>query len=267
MLTCTKLNGLAMALVALLATTMPVFAADCDDDAFDPTAMKSIEHLNDYLARTKEFRVAIDVAYDIVQDSGQKLEFGDTRVISVRRPAQMRVEDTDRDGSKTGIIFSGKEIVAYDIDAKVYARAPQPGDLDAALGHFVNDLGMHLAMEPILRGRLAKDAKTWAHSVDYVDEETIAGVACDHVAMRGDWEDVELWIARGNRPLLQRIAITYVRADGKPKFSAQLRDWDLDPSLSDKSFAFTPQAGAANIPFQPARMIDGVVPQGAGNRP
>lgn len=266
MFTRTGLNGFAIALVALLATT-PVFAADCADESFDPTAMKSIERLNDYLAGTKEFRVAFDVAYDIVQDDGQKLEFGDTRVVAVRRPGQMRVEDTDRDGAKTGIVFDGKEIIAYDLDAKVYARTPQPGSLDESLGHFVNDLGMHLAMEPILRGRLATDAKKWAHAVRYIGESTIAGVACDHVAMRGDWGDVELWIARGDKPLLQRIVITYVRAEGKPQFSAQLRDWDLDPDLSDKFFAFKPQPGAAKIAFRPVRMIQGVAPQGEGNKP
>ena len=250
----------------LLLPTDPAHSAR-DDGNVDATAMKSIERLSDFLAGTKQFGVTIDVAYDVVQEWGQKLEFGETRVLTVRRPDRLRVATTDRDGAVSGVVFDGREIAAFNLGDKVYATTPQSGSLDDAIDHFVNDLGMRLPMAAILQGRLAKDVKGWARDIRYVDESTIAGVACDHVALHGDWEDVQLWIARGDRPLLQRIVITYHRAESKPQFSAQLHDWNLSPDVADAVFAFTPPAGATKIAFKPRRVIPGSLPQGGGGQP
>ncbi len=249
----------------LLVPVGPPSAAD--EGSVDAKAMKSIEGMSDFLSSAKQFGVTLDVAYDIVQDWGQKLEFGETRVVTVRRPDRLRVDTTDRDGSKSGVVFNGKEIAAFNVNDKVYATTPQPGTLDESIAHFVNVLGMRFPMAAILQGHVAKDAKGWAREIRYVGVDTIAGVPCDHVALHGNWEDVQLWIAQGDRPLLQRIVITYTRAEGKPQFSAQLRDWNVSPDVSDAVFAFTPQAGATKISFKPRGAIPGSAPQGGGAQP
>lgn len=239
----------------------PARAASADD--FDPAAMQSITRLSDFMTKSKQLDVTIDVAYDVVQDWGQKLEFGETRRMTMRRPDRFKVATTDRDGTVSGVVFDGQQIAAFNSKDKVYATTPLAGTVDAAIAHVVDDLGMRLPMAAIFQGTLARDAKTWARDVRYVEASTIAGVACDHVALHGDWEDVQLWIARGDRPLLQRIVITYHRAEGKPQFSAQLRDWNLDPTVDDAVFTFTPPAGAAKIAFKPRRAIPGAVSAGA----
>jgi hypothetical protein len=255
----------ATALVLLL--TSPAQSAG-DDGTIDAAAMKSIERMSEFLASAKQFTVTIDIGYDVVQEWGQKVEFGETRVVTVRRPDGLRVETTNRDGSVSGVLFDGKEIAVFDLKDKVYATEARPGSLDDAIAHFVNDLGMRLPMAAVLQGRLAQDAKEWAREVHYVEASTIAGVPCDHVALHGDWEDVQLWIARGDRPLLQRMVITYTRAEGKPQFSAQLGKWDLAPNLSDDFFAFTPPAGAAKIAFNPRRrLVPGSASQSGGGQP
>ncbi len=250
----------------LIALTGPTRAApDDDDDDFDAAAMKSLERQSDFMTKTKQLGVTIDVAYDVVQEWGQKLEFGETRQVTLRRPDRFKVDITDRDGAVSGVVFDGREIAAFNVQDKVYATTPRPGTLDDAIAHFVDDLGMRLPMAAIFQGRLADDVKTWAREVRYVEASTIAGVPCDHIALHGNWEDVQLWITRGDRPLLQRMVITYHRAEGKPQFSAQLRDWNLSPDASDAVFAFTPPAGAAKIAFKPRRTIPGTV--SAGDRP
>ena len=163
----------------LVAMASPALAKG--DDDFDATAMKSIERLSDFTAKAKQFSVTIDAAYDIVQDWGQKLEFGETRTLTLRRPDRFKVEATDRNGAVSGVVFDGREITAFDLKDKVYATTPQPGSLDDAVTRIVDDLGMRLPMAAIFQGRLAKDVKSWAREVHYVEESTIAGVTCDHV--------------------------------------------------------------------------------------
>jgi hypothetical protein len=231
------------------------------DPPFEKQAMKAIERMSQFLGRAKQFSVAVDIAYDVVQDWGQKIEFGETRTVTVRRPDRLRAEVTDRDGSVSGLIFDGSQIAAFDVKQKVYATAPQPGTLDRAVAHFVDDLGMDLPLAGLLRERMAKEVETWAREVRYVEASTIAGTPCDHVAVRGDWEDVQVWIARGDRPLPQRIVITYTRAEASPQFSAQFREWNLETVVPDSAFTFVPPEGAAWIPFEPR--ATGFLPAGA----
>jgi hypothetical protein len=89
----------------------------------------------------------------------------------------------------------------------------------------------------------------------YVEQAQIAGVSCDHIALRGDQADLQLWVAQGNRPLLQRVVITYRREDGRPQFWANFTEWNLAPKVPDSLFAFTPPKGAVKIAFSPRQMI------------
>ncbi len=253
-------RALLPAVVSMIALTG--FGWGDRDDAYDRAAMKTIERQSDFMTKTKQFGVTIDVAYDVVQEWGQKLEFGETREVTLRRPDRFKVDTVDRDGTVSGVVFDGRQIVAFNRADNVYATTPQSGTLDDAITHFVDDLGMRLPMAAILQGRLAKDVKSWAREIRYVEESMVGGVSCDHVALHGNWEDVQLWIARGDRPLLQRMVITYHRAEGKPQFTAQLRDWNLSPDVSDARFAFTPAAGAAKIAFKPRRPVPGTVSAG-----
>jgi hypothetical protein len=245
------MQGRTHVVPALLLVLLAGRAHAKSDPRFAPEATKAIERMSQFLAGAKQFSVTVDIAYDIVQEWGQKIEFGESRKVTLRRPDRLRAEITDRDGSTTGLVFDGKQITAYDVKARVYATEPQPGTLDKAIDHFVDDLGMDFPLAGFLQTGVVKSLDKWAREVRYVEASTVVGTPCDHVAVRGDWEDVQFWIARGDRPLLQRIVITYKRAEGSPQFSAQFHDWNLDAAALDSAFAFTPPEGMGQIPFAP----------------
>jgi hypothetical protein len=253
----------------LLASGKPVGAAEQGKTGrVDAQAMKIIERMSDFLGRAQKFSVTIDMAYDIVQEWGQKIEFGETRVVTVRRPDRIRVDVKDRDGSSSGLVFDGKDIAVFDLAEKVYATVAKPGSLDGAIAYFVDDLGMELPMGRVLSPDLPKVVAGWAHTVSSVAPATIAGVPCDHLSLRGDWEDVQMWVAQGDEPLLQRLVITYKRAEGQPQFSAQLRDWNLSAEAPDSLFAFSAPEGAAKIAFAPLmREQQPGAPAAQGGRP
>lgn len=252
-------------MAAILLLSLAGGAHAKTEPRFDPEATKAIERMGKLLAGAKQFSVTVDIAYDIVQDWGQKVEFGETRKVTLRRPDRLRAEITDRDGSTNGLVFDGKQITAYDLKAKVYATEPQPGSLDKAIDHFVDDLGMDFPLAGFLESAAVKSLDKWAREVRYVEASTIGGVPCDHVAVRGNWEDVQFWIARGDRPLLQRIVITYTRAEGSPQFSAQFHDWNLEAAAPDSAFVFTPPEGTGQIPFEPRQT--GFLPTQGEGRP
>ena len=215
----------------------------------DARAMAILKRMADFLSQTQRFSVTVDTGFDVVQDSGQKIEFGETRKIVVRRPDRVRIDITKGDGATSGFIFDGKEIALFNTREHVYATAAKPGTLDEAIDYFMNDLDMRFPLADLLSSTLAETLPARARAAYYVEQASITGVPCDHLALRGDQADLQLWIAQGDQPLPRRLVITYKHAEGQPQFWAQFSDWNLSPDVPDSLFVFTPPEGAAKIAF------------------
>jgi hypothetical protein len=146
-------------------------------------------------------------------------------------------------------LFDGTQLAVSDPDAKVYATAQRPGSLDAALAYLTQDLDMRMPLRELFGADLAKMLAPFRGTARSVGAETIAGVATDHVLLRGDGTDLQVWIASQGEPLPQRIVITYRQEEGQPQFRAAFSDWSLSPEVPDELFVFTPTEGAERIPF------------------
>lgn len=208
-----------------------------------------LTRMADFLGGTERFSVSMRAGYDVVQKSGQKIEFGDMRKVTVSRPDRLRMEGERSDGVKTLTVFNGKEIVLIDETRNVYATAPQPGGLDDTIVHFVKDLGMKLPLAVLLVSQLPAELKARVRSVDYVERTNIDGSPSHHLAARTDMVDFQVWVADGDRPLPQRVVISYKQAKGEPQFWAQFSDWNLAPALDDSTFLAKPPDGAQKVAF------------------
>jgi hypothetical protein len=203
----------------------------------------------DFLATTQSFSVSVNGNYDAVQASGQKIEFGEARKVTLSRPDRLRLEGESSDGAKTLTVFNGKEIMLVDAARNVYATAPQPGGLDDSIVHFVRDLGMRLPLAVLLVSQLPAELKGRVKTIDYVEKTSILGVPSHHLAARTDTVDFQIWVADGDKPLPQRVVITYKQAKGEPQFRAQFSDWNLTPAISDATFQASPPVGAQKVAF------------------
>ena len=101
---------IVLAFVLLASVSGGVQGGTPANPEIEERAMAILERVAQVLAQAQRFRVAVDIGYDVVQDSGQKIEFGETRAIVVRRPDHIRIDTVDRDGSRRGGIFDGKEL-------------------------------------------------------------------------------------------------------------------------------------------------------------
>jgi len=213
--------------------------------------MAVLKRATTLLAQAKSFSVTIEAGFDAVQESGQKIEFGETRKVVLRRPDRLRIDTTKRDGSKGGLVFDGKEITVFHAKENVYATAAKPGSVDQAVAFLVNDLDTRVPLAELLNSNLDKALPQRVRSAAYVEQSTIGGVLCDHVALRSDEIDAQLWISRDKQALPRRIVITYKQTDGRPQFWAQFTDWNFSPQAPDSLFAYKPSKDAAKIAFSP----------------
>jgi hypothetical protein len=238
--------------------------------ARDAQAMAILQRMAGFLSQAQRFSVTAEIGFDVVQESGEKLEFGETRQIVLRRPDRARIDITTRDGATSGFIFDGQAIAVFNTREHVYATAAKPGTLDEAISYFINDLDMRFPLAEFFSSKLAEALPARVRTAYNVGQERIMGVACEHLALRGDGADLQLWVAQGDHPLPCRLVITYTEAEGQPQFWAQFSDWNLSPDVSDAQFAFTPPEGAAKIAFaahKPAPSAQGKRQEKKGSRP
>lgn len=213
-----------------------------------------------FLSQTQRFSVTVRSGYDVLQDSGQKIEFGETRRITVSRPNGLRVEVEHSDGDKHLVLYDGKEITAFSPAQKVFAQVSKPGGIDEAVMYFLKDLQMRLPLAALLLSRFPAEIERRTQSLDYVERTLIHGTPSQHLAARTETVDYQVWIAQGAQPLPLRVVLTYKNAEGQPGFRAQFSDWNLAPEIQDTQFAFAPPEGARKISF--LAELPQITPQG-----
>ncbi len=239
-------------LVVVSLAGVPVNAQEAGSGEIEEKAMTSFKRMAGFLAKTQSFKVRLDIGFDVVQDSGQKIEYGETRELVLKRPNHIRIDSTKRDGATSRFSFDGKSIAVFNAGENVYASVAKTGTLDEAIDYFLDDLDMRLPLAWLCAAKLPQTVQERIWAADYVEQATIAGVACDHIAVRATTVDLQLWIAQGDQPVPQRILITYRGAVGQPQFWAQFSDWSLSPRVPDTLFTFTPPQDAIQINIVPS---------------
>jgi hypothetical protein len=218
--------------------------------AHTEAALAVLKHSADFLAQQQSFGLEAQVGFEVLQVTGQKLEFGGTRKATLRRPDRLRVEMKRRDGEEKTLFFDG-ETISVDIpDEKAYVSVRHPGTLDSALDYLVENLETPAPLEDFLSSNFYSELEGKIESGFYVQDATIAGRLCEHLAFRSSEVDFQIWIESGDRPLPRRLVITYKAAEGSPRFWAQFHDWDLSPETPDSLFAFAPPEGAEQLAVQ-----------------
>jgi hypothetical protein len=231
-----------------------------------PDAHEIMMRMANFLSKAPRWSVTLHTSYDTLQPDGSKIEWNEIRSVTLQRPDHLRVESQRSDGARTLVLFDGKEITTFDESANAYARVSHPGSIDDAVVYFVHDLGMRLPLAVTLLTRLPGELQQRVQSVNYVEKTVTLGDPADHIAGKTATVNFQLWIAEGDQPLPMRAVLTYKDAPGQPQFRAQFSDWNLDFEPPDSLFAFTPPAGAKEIPF--AATLARVAPmrQGAADR-
>jgi len=98
-----------------------------------PEAMAVLKNMAEFLSRAEKFTVTISGGYDVVQDSGQKLEFGAIRQTTLVRPNRLRVETMESDGDRNLFVYDGTTISYAHGGQNVYGTASVAGTLDDAV--------------------------------------------------------------------------------------------------------------------------------------
>ena len=244
------LAGLSLPPAAICAENVPPPAAPTAPA--EPDAKAVLMRMADFLGKTTAFSVNIDAVYDVLQASGQKIEFGEVRRVLINRPDHLRVQVEMSNGEKLTMYYDGKTFIMFSPKENVFTKLEKPGSVDDVMKFIVQDLQTPIPLSMLLLASIKEELEKRATEVDFVERTTIAGNPVDHLAVRTGYVDFQVWVAQGEQPLPLRVVITYKHDPAQPQFSADLTDWNLAPKIDQSAFAFSPPAGAQAIPVMVA---------------
>jgi hypothetical protein len=227
----------------------PKVAAAATPTESQREAARILKSMADYLAGLKSFTCTTRNGYEVLQASGQMIEFGETRRVTLARPDRLRIEEMSSDGASDLALFDGKLMTMYNADAGVYAQVQQPGLLDDALVYFVRDLHMRMPLAQLLSTHLGTELPALVKELDYVESTDLLGHAAHHIVGRTDSVDFQFWIAEGDRPVPYRVVIKYTQEPGQPQFWSEFSDWNTSPKLANSTFQLSLPKDARKIAF------------------
>lgn len=227
---------LALSLALVAVAGLPARAAEKTGDparppAIDPRADRLLRAMGDYLGAANQLSFRAAIPFEDSLPSGQLVEYSAVQDAAVRRPNRAYVE-YEGDLGASQLWYDGKQITVYDGDENVYAAAPMPGNLDAALARLLERHGFTPPLADLVHSDPYRTLREQAQLGAYLGKSVVEGVRCHHLAYI-DWQ---IWIEDGTQIVPCKLVITYTSLPGAPAFRAVLTNWDLGARLADELF-------------------------------
>jgi hypothetical protein len=232
------------------SVTNPVPAAGAEvtlPAAIGPEARDALARMGKTLA-AKQFSYRARTLRSYVGPNGELLHIEHTTKTTYRRPDHLLVSVSGDDGS-IEILYDGKNLVLYAVEAKQYVSLPITGDIENALDTLAQRTGTDYPLADLLDDNPEQAVTSGFTSGGQVGTALIDGVRCRHFFFdqAADDLDVELWLEDNDRALPRRFVVTYRELPDRPIFVADLYGWDFSINTPDTAFVFRPPAGVTRV--------------------
>ncbi len=212
----------------------------------DPRADELVRQMSDRLARAPGFALEAEEVFDEVPEHSPRQQLTSLRHVALRRPDRL-AGDASGDAVNRTFFYDGQVFSAIDRAQNVWTSGTVPPTVDEALDTVLEQTGTVIPLADFLYAnpyeRLMADVQRGV----YLGIHQAAGVPCHHLSFEQATIDWQLWIDAGPEPLPRKLVITYKTEDEVPQYMVTMRKWNLNATLPDALFRFTPPAGATRV--------------------
>lgn len=225
--------------------TTPAAAATPAREPVDPDSVAALQRMSTFLTSLNSFRLTSTSSLDVVTNDDQRLQIDSVAKYQVKKPGI--AIDFQNDLKPRQFYYDGKQFTIYSPKLGYYATVPAPPTNREFLKELHAKTGIVLPLEDLFRWADGDDEDIRKLTSGFnVGTATIDGVPTDHWAFRQADFDWEVWIQQGPQPLPRKLVIIDRTDESKPGFTARL-NWELNPTIPESAFTFTPDAKATRI--------------------
>lgn len=214
---------------------------------------QAVDQVCSFLQNQQSFTVDMDVNYDDVLESGEKVQYSAYQKVWVQKPNRLR-SDYVGDERNTRFYYDGKTFTLQIPDLNYYATKAAPTTIDSALKQFEENYGVTIPMSNLVLSDLCTKLKSQVQKSVFVGTNMVNRVPMYHILMTGIDRDLQVWLTQNAQPQLRKAIITYKTLPGSPQYTALFSNWNFSPKIADDTFTFTPPEGAIRIEFLPPQL-------------
>ena len=212
----------------------------------EPRAQELVRQMSDRLVRATALAIEAEEVHDEVPVDAPRQQLAAVRRVAMRRPDRL-VGDASGDALNRSFWYDGQTFSALDREQNVWASGQVPPTIDAALDWVFEQTGTVIPLADFLYADVYDRLMGSVQRGVYVGIHEAAGVPCHHLSFEQATIDWQIWIDAGREPLPRKLVITYKTEDEVPQYSVTIRKWNLDATVPEALFRFTPPDGARRI--------------------
>ncbi len=243
-----KRVALACGLLVSFGFAVPDVAVAEKAPAIDPQAIKVFRAMSLYLKKARTFSFNVEVSYDVVYGSEEKLTYLRSGNIVVRRPDRFKARVSESRISKE-FYYDGKSFTLWDPSLKLYATATAPGTIDATIDDLNKRFGVVVPIGRLMRSNFFALVMDGVVAAGYISLSKVRGKEAHHLALASADFDWQVWVAAGDKPLPLLIIGTFKTERHWPQYRAWLTNWKIGQTVFEKTFRFRPPKDAQKIKF------------------
>ena len=230
-----------------LSVVPAAWSETTQEAAIGPDAADALARMGKTLS-AKQFSFQSRTFRSYAGPNGELLHIAHTAKTIYSRPDRLSVSVTGDDGS-TKVLYDGKTLVLYAVEAKQYVSLPVTGGIEKALDVLEERTGTDFPLADLLSDNPAEAVASGITSGGKVGTSMIDGVRCNHFFFEQAADDLELelWLEDNEQALPRRFVVTYRSLPGRPIFIAELSGWDFSIQPPDSDFVFQPPAGVTQV--------------------
>lgn len=247
------LMSLFVAWIATLAAPIGIYAQIPPESPIVPSEepVVTLKKACDSLRTKQAFTVDIDITYDNMLDSGEKVQYSAFQQLSVKRPNQLRADYTG-DERYNSFYYDGKTFSLLQKKTNLYATRPAPANIDTAIAELEEKYDVTIPLSKLVMSDPCAEIIPNIKNSTYIGFNLVNRVPSYHFVFSGEDNDYQIWISDDAEPVPQKILITYKKLPGSPQYTAILSNWNFRPQIAAEVFNFTPPAGMGKIDFLPS---------------
>lgn len=227
--------------LGLLLSTSSLMAAE-------KSAKSVIKHAYQYLGSLDKYAFKAVVSENFIEN-GEAVTHRQYVFAQLARPDKLHV-DTKGDLKDRSIYINHGLFTMIDHNYGYYGQLKTPSTIDGTLDAIFNKYGIKAPMASLFYSNMHKRIK-FTHS-KYFGTMDVAGTQCDYVAFKNDTQEIHVWIATGNEPLVKTYSVIETSLPGNPRMNTSLT-WIKNPKISENNFVFKAPENATKISVKPAQ--------------
>ncbi len=227
------------------------------------TTSQVINQVCSFLEAQKAFSVDMDITYDNVLTTGEKVQYSAYQQLQVQKPNRLRSSYVG-DERVTNLYYDGKSLTLESPNLNYYGTKAAPATLDATLDQFEQEYGVTIPMSNLAASQTCADMKSDVKRSIFVGVDMVNREPMYHILLSGKERDYQIWVTRDKQPLLKKAIITYKDLPGSPQYTVYLSNWNFNPQIPANTFTFTPPKDAIKIEILPAAGSTNVTQKSGG---